>query len=180
MKATKKNVPTIAIWAGMALLVIAANLGGPAPSWLTLPAWLIFGAGIGIRISMAPNDSPYKQASAIVLLALIVMADALLSPLESGPVFLLITQPSVAHLVLPRPFYVLVIVYLGSLCVFLNIKIQRLQSDMADQKQRYTDLLDNLAGRKKLDMFTPTEVLSIDIEHLDGDIRDRARHSKPQ
>lgn len=180
MKATKKNVPAIATWAGLALLVIAANLSAPAPGWITPLAWLIFGTGIGIQISLAPNDSPYKQASAMVLLALFVMADYLFSPLDSGPVFLLITKPSLAHLILPRPFHVLVIVYLGSLCVFLNIKIERLKSEIADQNQRYTDLLDTLAGRKTLDMFTLTEVLNIDIERLADDIRDRARQLKPQ
>ena len=179
MKATKEKVPIIAIWSGLALLVIAANLSAPAPGWITLPAWLIFGMGIGIRISSAPNDSPYKQASAIMVFPLVLMMDYLFSPIGSSPVFLLITQPSLAHLFLPRPFHVLVIVYLASLCVFLNIKIEHLQSDIVDQKRRYTDLLDTLAGRKSLDMFTPAEVLNIDIERLAGEIRNRAYQAKP-
>jgi hypothetical protein len=164
MKPTKENVPTIATWAGLTLLVIAANLSAPAPGWLTLSAWLIFGTGIGIRISLAPNDSPYKQASIMMVFPLVIMVDPLFSPIDCSPVHLLITEPSLAHLFLPRPFHVLVIVYLSLLCVFLNIKIQRLQSDIVDQKQKYADLLDTLAGRKTLDMFTPTEVLNIDIE----------------
>jgi hypothetical protein len=135
--------------------------------------------GIGIRISSAPNDSPYKQASAITVIPLIVMIDFLFIPIGSSPVFLLITEPSLAHLFLPRPFHVLVIIYLASLCVFLNIKIERLQSDIVDQKRRYTDLLDTLAGRKSIDMFTPAEVLNIDIERSAGDIRDRAHQVKP-
>jgi hypothetical protein len=61
----------------------------------------------------------------------------------------------------------------------LNIKIEHLQSDIVDQKRRYTDLLDTLAGRKSLDMFTPAEVLNIDIERLAGDIRNRAYQAKP-
>lgn len=132
MKVTIENVPTIATWAGLALLVIAASLSAPAPGWLTLPGWLIFGTGIGIRISRAPDDSPYKQAFGVMLLPLFLMGESLLSPVGSSPVFLLVTEPSFAHLFLPRPFHVLVIVYLGLLCVFLNIKIQRLQSDMVD------------------------------------------------
>jgi hypothetical protein len=152
VKASKTNVLTIATWAGLALLVIAASLSGPAPGWLTLPAWLIVGTGIGIRISLAPNDSPYKQATGVMFIALLLMAGYLFSPINSGPVTLLITEPSLAHLFLPRPFHVLVIVYLSLLCVFLNIKIQRLQSDMVDQKQRYADLRDTLAGRKTPDM----------------------------
>jgi hypothetical protein len=136
MKVTKENVPTIAIWAGLASLVIGANLSAPPPRWLTVPAWLILGAGIGVRISAAPNDSPYKQASAVLILPQIGMANSL-----SGPVFLLATEPSLAHLFLPRPFHVLAIVYLSVLCVLLSGKIQRLQSDMVDQKQRYADLL---------------------------------------
>jgi len=172
MKVTKENVPTVATWTGLALLVIAASLNAPVPGWLTLPGWLIFGTGIGIRISRAPNDSPYKQAFGGMLLSLFFMADLLLSPVGSSPVFLLVTEPSLAHLLLPRPFHALVIVYLGLLCVFLNIKIERLQGEMADQGRRYTDLRDTLAGRKTLDMFTPIEVLDIDIERLAGDIRD--------
>jgi hypothetical protein len=167
MRVTKENVPTIAMWAGLALLVIAASLSAPVPGWLTLPSWLIFGTGIGIRISRAPNNSPYKQAFGGMLLSLFFMAGLLLNP-----VFLLFTEPSLAHLLLPRPFHALVIVYLGLLCVFLNIKIERLQGEMVDQERRYTDLRDTLAGRKTLDMFTPTEVLDIDIERLAGDIRD--------
>jgi hypothetical protein len=138
MKVTKENFPTIATWAGLTLLVIAANLSAPAPGWLTLPAWLIFGAGIGIRISLAPNDSPFKQASIMMFVPLLVMA-GYFSPIDSGPGFLLITEPSLAHLFLPRPFHVLVIVYLSLLCFFLNIKIERLQRDMVDQKQKYAN-----------------------------------------
>jgi len=179
MKATKENVPIIATWLGLALLVIAASLSAPAPGWITLLAWLIFGIGIGIRISSAPNDSPYKQASAITVFSLFLMMYYLFIPIGSSPAFLLITQPSLAHLFLPRPFHVLVIVYLASLCVFLNIKIEHLQSDIVDQKRRYTDLLDTLAGRKSFDIFTPAEVLNIDIERLAGDIRDRAHQVKP-
>jgi len=140
MKITKGNVATIATWAGLSLLVIAANLSAPPPGWLTLPAWLILSVGVGIRFSSAPNDSPYKQASAITLIALVVMVDSLFSPIDRSPVFLLVREPSLAHLILPRPFHALVIVYLSSLCVLLNIKVQRLQSAMVDQKQRYTDL----------------------------------------
>jgi|GEM_PF-4080276 len=172
MKVTRENVPTIATWTGLALLVIAANLSAPAPSWLILPAWLIFGTGISIQISLAPKDSPYKQASIMMLVPLFFMTDYLFSPIDRSPVFLLITEPSLAHLFLPRPFHVLVIIYLSLLCAFLNIKIQRLQHDMMDQRQKYGDLRDTLAGRKTLDMFTPTEVLEIDIERLSGDIRD--------
>ena len=179
MKATKDNVPIIAIWSGLGLLVIAANLSAPASGWLILPAWLIFGTGIGIRISSAPNDSPYKQASFMMVFPLVIMVDPLFIPIDSSPVHLLITEPSLAHLFLPRPFHVLVIVYLSVLCVFLNIKIERLQSDIVDQKRRYTDLLDTLAGRKSIDMFTPAEVLNIDIGRLAGDIRDRAHQVKP-
>jgi hypothetical protein len=137
MKVTTENIPTIATWVGLALLVIAANFSTPPPGWLTLPAWLIFGAGIGIRISLLPANNPYKQASAVTLLSLLFMANFL-----GGPVFLLITEPSIGHLFLPRPFHVLVIVYLSLLCVFLNAKIQRLQSHTIEEEQRHADVHD--------------------------------------
>jgi hypothetical protein len=168
MKVTEESVATIATWTGLALLVIAANLSSP-PWELTLPAWLIFGTGIGIRISRAPEDDPYKRAFFVMAIPLVILLPA---SAFGRDFFLLLTHPSMAHLVMPRPFLVTAILYLGLACVFLNIKIQRLQRDMVDQKQRYADLLDTLAGRKTLDMFTPTEVLNIDIERLAGDIRD--------
>ena len=172
MKITIQSVPTIATWVGLALLVIAANFSTPAPGWLTLPAWLILGTGIGIRISQARDDSPYKRAFGVMLLSRFFMVDFLLGPVGSSPVSLLVTEPSLAHLFLPRPFHALVIVYLGLLCVFLNIKIQGLQGKIEEQQRSYADLRDTLAGRKMLDMFTPTEVLNIDIERLARDISD--------
>ncbi len=137
MIVSKQNVLTIVTWLGLALLVIGASLRASAPGWLTLLALLIFGTGICVRIGLTPNNSPYKQAFGVMLLSLFFMADSLLHP-----VVLLVTEPSLAHLFLPRPFYALLIIYLSLLCVFLNIKIQRLQNDTVDQEQRRADLRD--------------------------------------
>ena len=75
MKVTEENVAKVATWVGLALLVIAANLSRP-PWEFTLPAWLIFGAGIGIRIGRTPKDNPYRQALILMALPLMIILPA--------------------------------------------------------------------------------------------------------
>lgn len=171
MKVTEENLVRIPTWAGIALLVIAANLSKPPSDWLILPAWLILAVGTYFWASRDPEHSPYKQAFIMTFAALVLVAASYRS-LGDNPFLLLFTEPSLAHLFRPRPFYVLVIIYLGLVCVFLNIKIQRLERDIVDWRQRYASLRDTLAGKKALDIFTPTEVLNLDIERLAGEIRD--------
>ena len=126
MKVTEENVATIATWAGLALLVIAGNFSRP-PWELTLPAWLIFCTGIGIRISRTPADNPYKRAFIMMALPMIILLPA---SAFGRDFFLLLTHPSMAHLVMPRPFLVAAILYLGLACVFMNIKIDDLVSQI--------------------------------------------------
>jgi hypothetical protein len=49
--------------------------------------------------------------------------------------FLLLTHPSMAHLVMPRPFLVAAILYLGLVCVFLNIKIEGLVGQIKELRE---------------------------------------------
>ena len=100
MKVTEENVAAIATWIGLTLLVIAANLSRP-PWELTLPAWLVFCTGIGIRISRAPEDNPYKRAFGVMALLMVILVPA---SAFGRDFVLLLTPPSMAHLVMPRSF----------------------------------------------------------------------------
>jgi hypothetical protein len=48
---------------------------------------------------------------------------------------LLLTHPSMAHLVMPRSFLVAAILYLGVVCVFMNIKIENLVSKIRELRE---------------------------------------------
>jgi hypothetical protein len=129
MKVTEKSVATIATWTGLALLVISAKFDSP-PDVLILPGWLIFCTGIYIRISRVPKDNPYKQAFIVMAIPMFILASA-----SDRDFILLLTHPSMAHLVMPRPFLVAAILYLGLACVFFNIKIEGLVSQIKELRE---------------------------------------------